>query len=48
MKDLKHIELAMEEKEPSIPVSELEEILKHNIPDVAISRIEYLIKETKS
>ncbi len=47
MKDLKHIELASEEKEASIPVSEIEAILKHNTPDVAISRIEYLIKKVK-
>jgi hypothetical protein len=47
MKDLKHIELASKEREPSIPVSEIEAIIKYNVPDVALARIKALA-ESKS
>lgn len=34
----------MKESKPSIPISELEAIIKHNAAEVAIDRILYLIK----
>lgn len=48
MKDLKHIKLAMKESEQSTLVSEIAAIIKHNPAEVAIARIEYLIKGAKS